>query len=1048
MKSKIFLLVCLVGGLVQSAWCGIPSRQARASSEVSGLEAQQAIDGRMDTRWSSDSSDPHWIEVDGGRPEELVGLRLFWEVAYASEYAIQVSMDRAQWQTVYSTTRGDGGEDDIDFPLVTARYVRVEGRRRGTAWGYSLFEIVPKTSQCPWGEDNPDGFFLKTQWPFTIAPTGEWGSITTHESWERQGFPTGGTGLYASTFFIPAEWTNAKPFIRLTDIRDDFELSINNRVVARNQGRRRVLTCDLSEALRYQAHNTVHLKVWGPGPFSGVLGSVVLARDEQSLERGLRSLHKTDPRKYYPWRAHIELEGSFPCWLTGRQGFWTTVGADEDFKESLLCQDGTLEPYKCFSISPFLYLENRLITRGEARLSQSLEKGFLPVPSATWETDDLTLNIQAFAAGPAGQAATYALYTVHNHRSTPVQGKLFLAMRPFEVNPPWQWGGFTRIHHIRREGNRIAVNEFNLVTVTDPTQFGATGVPEGDILNHLKTGEVPAKETFHDEGGNASAALEYAFDLPAQGKITHVLAIPLYPESPVVATLEQTAQLLQSTIRDWEQRLQRMPFQVPDNEMNDSLRAGLAHILVNRDGPAIQPGSRAYEAAWMRDGALTASALLKLGFDREVRQFLEWYETFQYDDGRIPAIVIIGRNEVNPVLELDSQGEWVAAVLEYYRFTHDKAFLKARWPSVLRALSYLAKSRAKEAEALKANTHDPQRYAGLLPQSVSHEGYYPEPGNHSYWDNFWALKGWKDAGIMARELGETNRLVHIQKEEASLREALYASIAVAMDWHQIEYIAGCAELGDFDPSSTAIAIVACDELEQLPQPALSNTFERYWQVLQQRQTPGWRGSFSPYEIRIAQAFQMMGDPARAKQVLDYLMKTQRPSGWRQWPEAVYFPEDQGGYIGDMPHTWVASGLICTLRAMFLQEFARPAELELAGGIPPEWSRQGVAIEDAPTWWGALSYSLKRQGNRIELKADGKCQPPKGFVVRLPEAEPIQAVLLNGKVHPTWTQKEIRFQNLPAHLVIDYERARPLDGYNDGTDPTNATSLQAEERNSP
>jgi GH15 family glucan-1,4-alpha-glucosidase len=100
------------------------------------------------------------------------------------------------------------------------------------------------------------------------------------------------------------------------------------------------------------------------------------------------------------------------------------------------------------------------------------------------------------------------------------------------------------------------------------------------------------------------------------------------------------------TIAQWERRLAPLPFHCPDRELTDSARANLAYILLNRDGPAIQPGSRAYEAAWMRDGALTSAALLRYGYPDEVRQFLSWYLSKQYPDGRVPAIVIIGRNEI------------------------------------------------------------------------------------------------------------------------------------------------------------------------------------------------------------------------------------------------------------------------------------------------------------------------------------------------------------------------------------------------------------------
>jgi hypothetical protein len=1019
--SAVLLLCAANSNLLAEPAAPRPVRIARASSGGPGFEAERAIDGRFDTRWSSDFSDPQWLEIDMGRDVHLVGLRLFWEVAYASAYSVHTSLDGKQWKRVYETTRGDGGEDDIDFEGTNARHVRIEGHRRGTAWGYSLFEVIPKTAEHPWGEDNPSGFFLKTKWSFQHGDAEKNGSeyIASHESWERQGYPNSGTGMYRTTFFVPSEWTNARPFVLLTDVRDEFELRINGRGIAKDHGHRRVLQYDVSELLHYHRQNEVVIEVTGTNSTSGILGSMILARDEKSYETGMRKLQKSDSRKFYQWLAHIEPEGSFPFWLTGRQGFWTTAGVDGDFKESLFCQDGTIEPYKCFSISPFLFADGTLVTREDAQVEQLLEKGFLPVPSVVWTTHNLILTITAFGAGPVGSTTTYVLYNIRNRSTNDVSGSLFLAARPFEVNPPWQWGGFTRMDHVRREGNRIRINEFSLVPVSAPDGFGATGAPEGDILKYLKAGQLPRNAEFHDPGGTATAALKYDFNLQATGAVTRILAIPLHTGSEVAGSDEEVEALLQDALRRWEARMPSMRIRVPDRHINDTLLAGIGHILINRDGPAIQPGSRAYEAAWMRDGALTSSALLKMGYTNEVREFLEWYGRYQYEDGRIPAIVIISRNEVNPVLELDSQGQWVSALLEYFRFTGDRAFLESQWESIVKALNYLANARAQEAEALKNNTHDPQRYAGLLPKSVSHEGYYPEPGNHSYWDNFWAVKGWADGAVIAKLLGHEEQEAEFRAEEQSLRDALYKSIAVAMEWHNINYIPGCAELGDFDPSSTAIAIVACDELDHLPQPALGNTFDRYYEGLLRRKEPGWRGSFSPYEIRIAQAFQMMGDPARGKEVLDYLMGTQRPSGWRQWPEAVYFPEDHGGYIGDMPHTWVASGLISAIRAMFLIEQPSDSSLELAAGIIEEWQRNGAGVMEAPTWWGPVSILVKRMGNNVHVGVRGDCSPPGGFRVRLPGTTPIKSVSLNREPYASADGFTVEFESLPATLVIEY-----------------------------
>ncbi len=67
-------------------------------------------------------------------------MKLNWEAAYGKAYQVQLSADGTTWSTAYSTTTADGGVDEI--PVTgTARYVRINGTARGTAYGYSLFEF-------------------------------------------------------------------------------------------------------------------------------------------------------------------------------------------------------------------------------------------------------------------------------------------------------------------------------------------------------------------------------------------------------------------------------------------------------------------------------------------------------------------------------------------------------------------------------------------------------------------------------------------------------------------------------------------------------------------------------------------------------------------------------------------------------------------------------------------------------------------------------------------------------------------------------------------
>lgn len=112
-----------------------------SSSENATYGPANAVDGNTGTRWSSQFSDPQWISVDLGQVRSVSRVRLQWEAAYGRAYRIETSENNSTWSTANTQTASDGGVDDITFTAANARYVRVFGTARATAWGYSLFEF-------------------------------------------------------------------------------------------------------------------------------------------------------------------------------------------------------------------------------------------------------------------------------------------------------------------------------------------------------------------------------------------------------------------------------------------------------------------------------------------------------------------------------------------------------------------------------------------------------------------------------------------------------------------------------------------------------------------------------------------------------------------------------------------------------------------------------------------------------------------------------------------------------------------------------------------
>jgi F5/8 type C domain/Carbohydrate binding module (family 6) len=165
MASIVVVLSALVSGLsaapqALAATCGTTNVALNKTATASSLEsasfpASAAVDGNTGTRWSSGFSDPQWLEVDLGSAQSICGVTLQWETAYATAFQIQVSTDNSTWTSIYSTTTGTGGTQNLTVSG-SGRYIRMYGTARATQYGYSLWEFgvfaaSSSTGEAPYG---------------------------------------------------------------------------------------------------------------------------------------------------------------------------------------------------------------------------------------------------------------------------------------------------------------------------------------------------------------------------------------------------------------------------------------------------------------------------------------------------------------------------------------------------------------------------------------------------------------------------------------------------------------------------------------------------------------------------------------------------------------------------------------------------------------------------------------------------------------------------------------------------------------------------------
>jgi hypothetical protein len=714
------------------------------------------------------------------------------------------------------------------------------------------------------------------------------------------------------------------------------------------------------------------------GPCAGAIVRPQPFDFSRSIDAFWYSIAKSEPRAWHP------------RWLHREQSLWTPIGTSNGTHCALMNEDGMVEvQHASFSIEPMLLIGGCLTTWTDVSPRQELLEGFLPVPAVVWETPGWRMRIAAHATVNGGLCVRYR---IENLTRRPEAARLFILVRPFQVTPPWQKfrnaGGTAPIHELSWSEGAVLVNgSMRLEPAANALGFGCMAFDEGCIVPLLAAGTLPAATCVHDRFGFAAGAL----DLPVQ----------LAPDESAELTLNcMPRDATHAPAFDWRSELPVGQWS-GEGWAADVILAALtaaAHILVTRCGPALQPGPRRYTRSWIRDGAMMGAALLRMRHTSEVREFIRWYAPHQRADGFVPCCV--DGEGIDWLVEHDSHGQLIALIADYHRFTSDRPFLEESWQYVVRAAGCI--------EGLLGAD-------GLLPVSVSHEGYLAQPV-HSYWDDFWALRGLLDAAGLAGVLGHPQAARRWDAIAGRLSKSLCASISSTRAHRNLDFIPGSVEWADFDPTATANALYLFDVPEGLERAPLERTFDIYladWRA--KRAGAVAQTNYTPYEIRIIGALVKLGRREAALELLRFFLSDRRPLAWNQWPEIAWRDPLAPAHLGDLPHTWISAEYVLAVRSLFAYERTADASLVIGAGLAPQWLEgQGVRVSGMPTAYGDLSYSLRRlDANTLQFDID--CASAQRVILRPPLPGALRAVTINGIDSANFDRDSVWLGSAPAHV---------------------------------
>jgi hypothetical protein len=1022
------LTLALLGLLATPTFAadGLPARgEWRASSssqQVPALAPAHAIDADETTRWGGSFSPGQWFQVDLGKVARVGGVRIHWDSGFAASYSIQVSVDGTSFHPVYTVTDSPGGTEYLVFPATDARYVRLAAPARTADWGVSVFEFEPVAAADAARATGLNG---------TADGASLWADGTT-----RSLVGKGPKGSRQLDIALPRPLDIAGLEVEWAGPRD-------GALLEGRDAKGHWATIDSDPGSQ---GDTSYLAAREPRVISAlrlVVGEKDGAAPSVKRLRMLGPLRVMTPMKRYQVVASRANAALFPSSLHMQQVYWTAVGVPAGLQKSIFDEYGNIEPYKGGPQVQAIWRDasgHASVADASGR-THALRDGWKPMPSVGWVAQPgLEVASEAFAMQLASQSVVMLRHRLTNTGSAPVDGTLSLVVRPIQVNPPWQNGGASPIHDIAIVGDaantgirvegRTLFASLTRVDDAGTAPFGAHG--ETEVTATVAAGKVPAAREAHDDDGLAAAVLDYKVHLAAGEHRDIVLAFPLgnaasdasghLPEPPAIDRKAVTAgafDALAAQVSDeWQKRLGGVGISLPDTSLVNILRSQAAYMLVNQTGHAMQAGPRNYNRSFIRDGAATASILLRMGETRTARDYLDWYAAHAVHENGLVSPILNADGSVNrgfgSDIEYDSQGEFINLVADVARFGGGAASVKSYGPKVRAAMHFMQELRERTmVPGYLAELPAPERFHGIIAPSISHEGY--SSPTHSYWDDYWALKGWHDGAWLAEQWGDKELAAYAHTQYAALRESLRKSIEATMAWKGVDTIPAAADLGDGDPTSVSIALDPAGQMDVLPADALRNTFDRYLADVRKREAPGELFAYTPYELRNVLTYVYLDRPNDAAELLTDVVRDRRPPEWNMWAEVVHSRLRHPGYLGDMPHTWIGSEYARTIFGMLMRE--ADDGLYLLPGAPPSWVEgKGLSVTHLPVAYGSLSMTARREGKRFTVTLGEGIHAGTAVRVFWPDRVKPKKVTVDGRAVTTWDTDGVKLTH-PFHTLI-------------------------------
>jgi len=120
-------------------------------------------------------------------------------------------------------------------------------------------------------------------------------------------------------------------------------------------------------------------------------------------------------------------------------------------------------------------------------------------------------------------------------------------------------------------------------------------------------------------------------------------------------------------------------------------------------------------------------------------------------------------------------------------------------------------------------------------------------------------------------------------------------------------------------------------------------------------------------MRTIGALIRLGDRNRALQLVDRFLRDRRPAPWNEWAEVVRTEYRKPGFIGDMPHAWVASDFVRSMIDAVAYD-SPDGTLVIGAGVPVRWLP--LHVGPLPMNQGTIDVRMHREGSNAVVEVTG------------------------------------------------------------------------------